>query len=186
MPQTGFPSLRPQFSDRLLDDHVNIHPFEILTLANGAKLILTPCPGTQSVALETSIKQLKQNGTSMLITLMFDKEMLANDLLSLGDICHQHQMSWLQLPITDDEAPGKAFEAQWQKHKQTILNELNDNGVVAIHCKGGTGRTGTVIALLLLQLGWPLSKIIKEVQGVKPGALTIVKQVNYLNNQSAN
>ncbi|MFB0980804.1 MAG: tyrosine-protein phosphatase [Alteromonadaceae bacterium] len=165
---------------------MNKHPFETLTLENGAKLIFTPCPGTKLVGLEASIEQLKAKGTSMLITLMFDEEMATNDLLSLPHLCHQQQVNWLQLPIVDDEAPSELFESQWEKYKPTILNELNNKGVVAIHCKGGTGRTGTVIALLLLALGWPVDKIVREVQCVKPKALRIKKQLNYLNNQLVN
>ena len=162
---------------------MNKHPFEILALENGAKLIFTPCPGTKLVSLEESIKQFKEIGTSMLITLMFDEEMASNDVLSLPELCNKYQVSWLQLPIIDDEAPSKIFECQWAKYKPIILNELNNKGVVAIHCKGGTGRTGTVIALLLLALGWPVDKIVKEVQGVKPKALKIKKQLSYLNYQ---
>jgi protein-tyrosine phosphatase len=165
---------------------VNNHPFETLALENGAKLIFTPCPGTKLASLEESVKQLKQNGATMLITLMFDEEMASNDVLSLPKLCHQHQVSWLQLPIVDDEAPSELFESQWEKYKPTILNELNNKGVVAIHCKGGTGRTGTVIALLLLALGWPVDKIVKDVQRVKPKALRIKKQLDYLNNQLEN
>jgi len=165
---------------------VNIHPFETVSLENGAKLLLTPCPGTKLVGLETSIKQLKQNGTSMVITLMFDEEMAANEVLDLPDICNQHQIDWLQLPIIDDEAPSKAFECQWHKHKQSILNHLKNRGVVAVHCKGGTGRTGTVIALLLLELGWTADKITKEIQDTKPQALRIKKQLDYLNSQLIN
>jgi protein-tyrosine phosphatase len=162
---------------------VNKHPFETIALDNGSKLICTPCPGTKLVSLEDSIEQLKENGTSMLITLMFDEEMASNDVISLPELCHQHQVSWLQLPIIDDEAPSKSFESQWEKYKPIILNELNNEGVVAIHCKGGTGRTGTVIALLLLAIGWPVDKIVKEVQSVKPKALRIKKQLDYLNKQ---
>jgi len=165
---------------------VKKHPFEILALENGAKLLFTPCPGTKSVNLEESIKQLKQNGTSMLITLMFDKEMVENNVSSLDEVCHQHQVTWLQLPIIDDEAPGEIFESRWEKLKPIILEELNSKGKVAVHCKGGTGRTGTVIALLLLELGWPVNKIIKEVQSVRPKALKIKKQLAYLNSHLVN
>ncbi|OUS29867.1 protein phosphatase [Thalassotalea sp. 42_200_T64] len=162
---------------------MNTHPFETLALDNGAKLIFTPCPGTKSASLEDSILQLKQNQTSMLITLMADKEMVANNVLALPDICHQHQITWLRLPIVDDQAPEKAFELQWMKHKQSILDEINNQGVVAVHCKGGTGRTGTVIAMILLQLGWSVIKIVAEVQAIKPKALKIQAQLDYLNAQ---
>jgi protein-tyrosine phosphatase len=165
---------------------VNKHPFEILALENGSKLIFTPCPGTKLVSLEESIRQLKDSGTSMLITLMFDEEMASNKVISLPELCLQHQIKWLQLPIIDDEAPSNAFEYEWQKYKPMILEQLNNKGVVAIHCKGGTGRTGTVIALLLLALGWPVDKIVKNVQGVKPKALRIKKQLDYLNKQLVN
>ncbi|TWX67265.1 protein phosphatase [Colwellia demingiae] len=165
---------------------MNIHPFETLALSNGAKLLFTPCPGTKAVNLEQSILQLKQQGVSMLLTLMFDKEMLENNAIKLPLLCHKYKIQWLQLPIIDDEAPQEAFHQEWQKKKDRILNEIKNRGVVAVHCKGGTGRTGTVISLLLLQLGWSADEIKQEVQLIKPKALRIQKQINYLNSQLKN
>ena len=162
---------------------VNTHPFDILVLEDGAKLIFTPCPGTKTANVEDSIAQLKQYGTSMLLTLMFDEEMAANNAAFIPEICDKHDITWIQLPIIDDEAPNKSFESQWNKYKQIILAEINNKGVVAVHCKGGTGRTGTVISLLLLALGWPVNKIIKGVRAIKPGALEIKVQLDYLNTQ---
>ena len=165
---------------------MNKHPFETLTLSNGAKLMFTPCPGTKSVSLDKSMSQLKQQGVSMLLTLMFDKEMVENKVIKLPQLCQALQIQWLQLPIVDDEAPQEAFVQQWEKYKQLMLDEINNQGVVAVHCKGGTGRTGTVISLLLLQLGWSADKIKQEVQTLKPKALRIQKQINYLNSTLTN
>lgn len=165
---------------------MNTHPFETLTLSSGAKLIFTPCPGTKSVSLEKSMNQLKQQGVSMLITLMFDKELVESNAVKIPQFCQILKIQWLQLPIIDDEAPQDAFEQQWQKNKALILNEINNKGVVAVHCKGGTGRTGTVITLLLLHLGWSVDKIKQEVQKLKPKALRIQKQIDYLNSQLIN
>jgi len=162
---------------------VNHHPFDTLALPNGAKLLFTPCPGTKDASLEESVQQLKQQGVSMLLTLMFDKEMVENNAMQLPQLCKLNQLQWLQLPIIDDEAPQAAFSSQWQINKALILNEIDNKGVVAVHCKGGTGRTGTVISLILLQLGWSLDKIKQEVQAVKPKALRIQKQIDYLNRQ---
>ena len=160
---------------------VSLHPFETLELSNGAKLLFTPCPGTKTVNLEESMRQLKQQGVSMLLTLMFCKEMIENDIAMLPELCDALQIQWLQLPIVDDEAPQEAFQRRWSKYKQLILDEINNKGVVAVHCKGGTGRTGTVISLLLLQLGWSADEIKQEVQTLKPKALRIQKQIDYLN-----
>ncbi|MEW6981830.1 tyrosine-protein phosphatase [Colwelliaceae bacterium 6471] len=162
---------------------VEAHPFETLALPNGAKLLFTPCPGTKQVNLDESLRQLKQQGVSMLITLMFSKEMVENDISELPELCDALQIKWLQLPIVDDEAPQESFQIKWQKYKELILNEIANKGVVAVHCKGGTGRTGTVISLLLIQLGWSVTKIKQEVQKVKPKALRIQKQLDYLNCQ---
>jgi len=160
---------------------VKQHPFEVLALANGAKLIFTPCPGTKSVNLDDALQQLKQQGVSMLITLMFDKEMAENNVTSIPQLCETLQIKWLQLPIIDDEAPQDEFNQQWQKHKPLILDEINNKGMVAVHCKGGTGRTGTVISLLLLQQGWTVDNIKREVRALKPKALRIQNQLDYLN-----
>jgi len=164
---------------------MNTHPFDILSLENGSQLIFTPCPGSKGVNLEDSIKQLKQAGTSVLLTLMFLDEMSTNQLATLPDICQQHKINWLQLPIIDDEAPGIDFEAHWLKYKEAIVAALNNQGTVAVHCKGGTGRTGLVIALILFDLGLPSEKIINEVQKIRPKALRNKAQLAYFKSVTA-
>lgn len=158
---------------------MNIHPFDILALENGAQLIFTPCPGSKAANLADSITQLKHAGTSVLLTLMFSDEMSKNQLTMLPDYCEQHKISWLQLPIIDDQAPTAVFESVWLRHKAEILAVLNNQGTVAVHCKGGTGRTGLVIALILLDLGWPYDEVIREVQRIRPKALINSAQLGY-------
>lgn len=157
------------------------HPYDVLTLENGAKLIFTPCPGTKTQGLEESLATLKQAGVNMLLTLMFDEEMKKNDVLSLPTECEKQGITWLQLPILDDAAPSQEFESQWNKHKVNILNVINNKGTIAVHCKGGSGRTGLVIGLILLAFGYSSEKIIEEVQNIRPKALLNPAQLNYFN-----
>ncbi|MCL1065789.1 tyrosine-protein phosphatase [Shewanella olleyana] len=160
---------------------MSLHPFDALTLENGAKLIFTPCPGTKEASLSDSVATLKQAGTDMLLTLMFDKEMAANNAGSLPSVCADNDITWVQLPILDDAAPNEIFEAAWAEHKAAILSIITSKGTIAVHCKGGTGRTGLVIGLMLLAHGWPADKVISEVQKIRPKALKNPVQLAYFN-----
>lgn len=162
---------------------MQLHPFDTLTLDNGAKLIFTPCPGTKQASLKESVLTLKQANTSMVLTLMYDHEIAQNNIQQLPSLCAEHDITWLQLPILDDEAPDQEFEAQWSQYKDTIIEAINNKATIAVHCKGGTGRTGLVIALILLTYGWPSDKTVQQVQTIRPKALRNTLQLNYLNSQ---
>jgi len=157
------------------------HPYNILALENGAQLIFTPCPGTKDASLESSLATLKEAGTNMLLTLMFDEEMAQNNAQQLPQACENQDIKWIQLPISDDKAPDSEFETPWQQHQTAILEVLNNKGTIAVHCKGGSGRTGLVIGLVLLAYGWPADKIIAEVQKLRPKALKYPLQLDYFN-----
>ena len=157
------------------------HPFDILTLENGAQLIFTPCPGTKDATLVDAISTLKQAGTEMLLTLMFDEELLKLSAQTLPNACEKNDIKWLQLPILDDAAPSQPFESQWQVHKVSILDIINNKGTIAVHCKGGSGRTGLVIGLILLAIGYPSNKVIETVQEIRPNSLKNPSQLNYFN-----
>ncbi|MCL1142699.1 dual specificity protein phosphatase family protein [Shewanella gaetbuli] len=155
------------------------HPYGVLTLDNGAGLIFTPCPGTKSADLPSSVATLKAAGTDMLITLMFEEEMQRNQAQTLPETCQENQVQWLQMPIDDDAAPGAEFAKVWAANKAQIIELLANKGTIAVHCKGGSGRTGLVIGLILKSLGWPTEKVIETVQQMRPKALVNPVQLNY-------
>jgi protein-tyrosine phosphatase len=55
-------------------------------------------------------------------------------------------------PFLDHQAPPFSILADFCADASSWLNQ-DKNNVVAIHCKAGKGRTGTVIAALLLFTG---------------------------------
>lgn len=157
------------------------HPYDILTLDNGAQLIFTPCPGTKNTSINAALTTFKSVKTDMLITLMFDQEMQINEATELPKECKALGIEWIQLPICDDAAPGLEFETQWNKHKAQIIALMTNKGTIAVHCKGGSGRTGLVIGLILLALGWPTKEVIDTVQSMRPKALAHPVQLDYFN-----
>jgi len=150
-------------------------------LDNGAKLILTPCPGSKGTSLASSLAMFKEVGSAMLLTLMFDKDMANNDITSLPQLCEENNIAWLQLPIIDDGVPCDIFECLWKKHLNAILAVIAKQGTITIHCKGGYGRTGLVAGLILLCYGMTAEQAMLKVQNVRPNSLKNERQFIYFN-----
>jgi len=157
------------------------HPFDILPLDQGGSLIFTPCPGTKGIDLQTSIAQLKRAGAEAVITLMTDEEMADLEVDILPVVCQQHGLQWFHLPIEDDEAPAAEYQQKWDSQKQQIHNILDQNGTLAIHCRGGSGRTGLMAAILLLERGIEFDQAVSMVKGLRPKALMKQPHIDYLN-----
>jgi len=157
------------------------HPFDILQLETGA-FIFTPCPGTKGVGLSQSVAELKAAGAKAIITLMYDEELVKNGAQQLVIECEQAGLSWFQLPILDDDAPNEAFSLAFNKHLNDILAIIKSGGSVAVHCKGGSGRTGLVIGLLMHELGYAKNDIVNQVQAIRPKSLHNPVQRSFFDN----
>ncbi|TRX56377.1 dual specificity protein phosphatase family protein [Thalassomonas sp. M1454] len=160
---------------------MNTHPYDKLSLDSGASFIFTPCPGTKEADLTTSISQLKDAGAQAMVTLMYDAEMKANEADTLPQVCNELGIKWFQLPILDDDAPNEDFAVAFKSHIEDMLSILSSQGTIAVHCKGGSGRTGLVIAILMYKLGYDKTDIIKQVQKIRPKALYNPLQLSFFN-----
>ncbi len=156
------------------------HPFDILPLDNGAAFIFTPCPGTKQVELKTSLEQLAAAGASAVLTLMEKEEMERNQVTDLPHLCAELNLQWFHLPIEDDHAPEQEFAAAWQMWSKSIHALVDDGKTIAIHCKGGSGRTGLVAAQILLERGMPLDKVIEQIRALRPNSLQVPAHQAYI------
>ncbi|MEZ8495054.1 cyclin-dependent kinase inhibitor 3 family protein [Vibrio splendidus] len=157
-----------------------VHPTWQLDLDTGA-LVLTPCPGTKEATLDASLAQLKEQGVEAIVTALDDHELASKDVAALGEKTRALGMQWFQIEIEDDCAPGADFAAKWQAASPALHQVIDNGGKVAMHCMGGSGRTGLLAAHLLLEKSWDMSKIVQEVQALRPGAFTKPIQVEYIN-----
>ncbi|MET0775288.1 MAG: protein phosphatase [Pseudomonas mandelii] len=57
---------------------------------------------------------------------------------------------------------------------------LTEGETIAIHCKGGSGRTGLVAAQLLIVGGVPFSDAIRDVQSLRPRAIQHPAHIEYI------
>lgn len=92
----------------------------------------------------------------------------------------ENDILYLHLPIEDAGIPDYAFERQWEEAGKAIRADLMDGGKVLIHCKGGLGRTGTIAARLLVELGVQAEMAICLVRTARPGAIENLVQESHV------
>lgn len=156
------------------------HPYDALPLADGGNLIFTPCPGTKGADLAESLAQLRQAGADAVISMTPSDELEKLEVAALPAAVAQAGMHWFHFPVEDDAAPGPAFEDAWAANRDAVMALLSRQGSIAIHCRGGSGRTGFMAALILRETGMEGERADTLVKGLRPNALTLPAHTDYL------
>lgn len=167
------------------------HPLQIaaLPLPSGGVVGITFCPGKcQPYAatgawerdLNLDLNAIRDWGAGVLVTLVTAEEMSALKVEGLGVAAEEVGLKWLHLPIADVSTPTADWEEAWLRDRATVHSELDRDGRVVVHCKGGLGRAGTVAARILVERGTPADYAIALVRGVRPGAIETGAQEQYI------
>lgn len=88
-------------------------------------------------------------------------------------------MAWYHMPIEDDGVPDESFERQWERMSEQLIQML-EQGKVALHCMGGSGRTGILADRFLRQKGWSLARSIAAIRQQRPKAFSNATQLEYI------
>lgn len=167
-------------------------PLEIATVTAGeagGAIGLTICPGkhdpvTMSGAwardLDTDLAAIRAWRAVALVTLIEDHEFVLLRVPELGPRAQALGLDWHHLPITDVSVPGKAFESRWERSGPVLLSMLRRGERVAVHCRGGLGRSGLVAARMLVELGVDPAEAIRRVRAARPGAIETSEQERYV------
>lgn len=159
------------------------HPVDRLPWPTGqAQLLFTPCPGTQQTSVAAAVDTLKQAGAAAVISLTPTEEMLRLQAASLPVTCQLAGVHWFHWPVADEQVPGEAFEQAWDRDLGTVLALLQQGQSVAIHCRGGSGRTGLIAARLLMTQGISSDDATAQVQTLRAKALRHPAQLAWLHN----
>jgi len=154
------------------------HPYDVLQLDNAA-LLFTPCPGTKATSVADALATLKQAGAKAVLTLTPHSELAALNVTDLAQQCASAGLQWFHCPIEDDCAPGDAFQQAWHSAGPALQQLLEQQHTVAIHCKGGSGRTSLAAAQLLAEQGVDKAQILSLIKQIRPKALSLPPHVDY-------
>ncbi|MCM2318908.1 MAG: cyclin-dependent kinase inhibitor 3 family protein [Pseudomonas sp.] len=157
------------------------HPYDILGVPGcSGRLIFTPCPGSKDTSLAAALDTLQAAGAEALITLMPASELEQNQAAELPVLCSERNLEWFHLPVADEQVPLDDFANAWAQACARIATLLNEGRSIAIHCKGGSGRTGLIAARILIERGLPRSEAVALVQALRPKAIQHPAHVAWL------
>jgi ADP-ribosyl-[dinitrogen reductase] hydrolase len=154
--------------------------FDSLALpGTGARIGLCPCPGRDG-SLARDLGRLRDWGAECLVTLMEDHELAALGVTSIRSELEAIGMRWWHLPIRDMGVPDETFEAGWRSIGPELHGLIRGGRSIALHCHGGHGRTGTIAARLLVEMGADPDDAIARVREVRPPSIETPGQEAYV------
>lgn len=157
------------------------HPYDVLSIPGcSGRLILTPCPGSKDTRVADALGTLQAAGAEALITLMPASELAQNQADELPALCAARNLEWFHLPVADEQVPLADFDAAWAQARERIAGLLDAGRSLAIHCKGGSGRTGLIAARILIDHGLPRGEAVAMVQALRPRAIQHPAHVAWL------
>lgn len=145
------------------------------------RLGLTVAPGTWQAfrtldsrstreLIERDVSSLATvHGAHAVVTLQEAGEMHRLGLAGLLQAVKAAGMFSLWLPIPDCDAPERPTHAVALVGE--IVSLLRDGKTVVVHCLGGLGRSGTIAACVLVQLGAAPEEAIAKVRAARKGAI---------------
>jgi protein-tyrosine phosphatase/endonuclease/exonuclease/phosphatase family metal-dependent hydrolase len=165
------------------------NPIEIaeIHLNPNQKIGLSICPGKYQPtarsgpwcrSLDKDLDDIKNDGYDTILTLIepCEIEKLKVQGFLNGEV-EKRDMNWIWVPIIDGKTPTNANGLGLME----ILAQVTNGNSVFVHCKGGLGRAGTVVAWLLTHFGRNSTEAIREVRQVrKNGAIENLDQEDWI------
>ncbi|MCL6609414.1 MAG: hypothetical protein K6T74_15115 [Geminicoccaceae bacterium] len=142
-------------------------------------LLVLPCPAGP---LPAHAAQLAGVGVAALVTLVPSAEAaaLGLDLPALERACADRGIRWAHAPLVDFGVPDAAFERVWERLGAELGALLGEARGVALHCRAGLGRSGTIAARLLIELVLDPAEALARVRAARPGAIETAAQEHHL------
>jgi ADP-ribosylglycohydrolase/protein-tyrosine phosphatase len=125
--------------------------------------------------LELDLRRLRDvYGVTTLVSLVEDHELEELQISPLVAQCEAHGIECIRFPFPDMGVPEKL--GALVKLTRRLTGRMSGGDTVAVHCKGGLGRTGVVAAATLIADGEPLDEAVNIVRRARPGAIENQRQ----------
>jgi len=115
--------------------------------------------------LEDDASGWRRAGLDLVVSLLEDEEAAQLELVQEGDVAKSKGIQFVSFPIPDRGVPASIQAALSLLRR--IANALEEGKNVAIHCRQGIGRSGSIAAGVLVTSGIEVEKAIKTVSAAR-------------------
>jgi len=147
---------------------------DILALPDGkGSLVLCAFP-----TRESDLDDLAACDVGLLVSLTPTEEMTALGLppALLAQLCQQRGMAHVHMPVGDMSVAGTQTLEIWAQTAPLAHALLDAGRAVALHCRMGLGRTGTLAGMLLVERGMTPGEAIAAIRRARPGSIETRRQ----------
>lgn len=146
----------------------------IETRPDWGKLLISCCPGRtdldHDLAIDIEVLGLAQ--ADAVVTLSDDEELDELGVPNLGATVEAAGMRWFHLPFDNYCIPEPHWEDEWLEQGPEVRAMIRAGRNVHIHCRAGCGRSGMLIARLLVELGLcNATEAIERTRAARPCAI---------------
>ena len=155
-------------------------------LPSRGRLGFCPAPGRWRVdptvkpgrLLDEDLASLRAGGVTTLVVLLEEEEMARIGLAGLREHARRAGLEVLWFPFRDGTAPPDPEATAFLV--QRILDRLASGRTVVVHCHGGIGRSGTIVAACLVASGADPARALELVRAERPAAATAFGQEEFV------
>lgn len=155
--------------------------------AAGGRLGMTFLPGKQRLGysgpnwrdLQTDVAVLREvHGVDTFLVLVEDQELAASRVSEFADAFTAHGIRLVRFPIRDVDVTDDP--AALRSVVDDLRAEIDAGRSVVVACRGGLGRTGTVVGCLLRDAGVGAEEAIDLTRRARPGAIETAAQAEFV------
>jgi ADP-ribosyl-[dinitrogen reductase] hydrolase len=155
---------------------------------NGARLGMSHCPGRRRSGVDSDLRAdlradlqtIRDWGASTLLSLVEADEFARLGVPDFAAEMARSGLLWLHVPIVDMQTPGESAMAAWREQRGALRAALQRGDKVLVHCAYGLGRTGTLVARLLVERGVDAGEAIERVRRARPGTIETAAQAAFV------